>query len=287
MLPVKKLILASAALLVTCAAAADQPNPRGTSCNQLYQLQAIGGLKGALQSAVGTSGNGGFSLNMWATLVANDGTVCAVVFSGQNYRSQWLASRVISAQKANTANGLSLDGFAISTANLHAAVQPGGSLFGLQFSNPVDPEVAYNMINGQPDDPSTFGMPNDPMIGRVVGGVNVFGGGLALYSNGTKVGAIGVSGDTSCTDHYVAWEVRHALKLDGFNGTVAGPNKIVTNDALRPDNIIYDFPSASTPPTVQGNVGVSPSGWGHPQCSAAGAVIQNLPSSLPNQNTRP
>jgi hypothetical protein len=30
----------------------------------------------------------------------------------------------------------------LSTANLYSAVQPGGSLYGLQHSNPVDPEVA-------------------------------------------------------------------------------------------------------------------------------------------------
>jgi len=32
---------------------------------------------------------------------------------------------------------------ALSTANLYSAVQPGGSLFGLQESNPVDTKVAY------------------------------------------------------------------------------------------------------------------------------------------------
>jgi hypothetical protein len=47
--------------------------------------------------------------NMWATIVAADGTVCAVAQTGSdNLQSQWLLSRVISAQKANTANGLSL-----------------------------------------------------------------------------------------------------------------------------------------------------------------------------------
>jgi len=39
--------------------------------------------------------------------------------------------RVISAQKANTANAFSLPQLALSTANLYSAVQPGGSLFGL------------------------------------------------------------------------------------------------------------------------------------------------------------
>ena len=153
-----------------------------------------------------------------ATIVAEDGTVCAVAHTGaDNLQSQWLASRVISAQKANTANSLSLGqndggtnaGLALSTANLWAAVQPGGSLFGLQHSNPVDPAVAYKGPS------SKFGKSNDPMVGKLIGGVNVFGGGLALYNEaGDRVGGVGVSGDTSCRDHMVAWETRHNLGLD-------------------------------------------------------------------------
>ncbi len=73
---------------------------------------------------------------MWATLVNRDGVVCAVAFSGANRNSQWPGSRVISAQKANTANAFSLDTLSLSTANLYSAVQPGGSLFGLQESKP-------------------------------------------------------------------------------------------------------------------------------------------------------
>src|SRR5882724_6512741 len=95
----------------------------------------------------------GLDFNMWATLVSRDGTVCAVAFSGDAYTAQWLGSRVISAQKANTGVDFSLskplpstvfpNGLALSTANLYSAVQPGGSLFGLQESNPVDPGLAY------------------------------------------------------------------------------------------------------------------------------------------------
>src|SRR5664280_661925 len=47
--------------------------------------------------------NGGFGLNMWATIVDRDGVVKAVVFSGRERGDQWPGSRVISAQKANTA----------------------------------------------------------------------------------------------------------------------------------------------------------------------------------------
>src|SRR5690349_12410052 len=111
-------------------------------------------LSKALNQAVSDE-TSGLNLHMWATIVGRDGTVCAVAFSGSSVGAQWLASRVISAQKANTANSLSLDsssssngsgapnGLALSTANLYSAVQPGGSLFGLQESNPVDTGVAY------------------------------------------------------------------------------------------------------------------------------------------------
>lgn len=186
---------------------------------------------------------------MWGTIVAEDGTVCAVAHTGDdNLQSQWLASRVISAQKANTANSLSLGnndgganaGLALSTANLWAAVQPGGSLFGLQHSNPVDTSVAYKGPT------QNFGRHNDPMVGNLIGGVNVFGGGLALYdAGGDRVGGIGVSGDTSCRDHMVAWETRHNLGLDFVT---TGVNS--ENDPDRPDNIIFDVTNA----------------FGHPNC---------------------
>src|SRR2546426_906729 len=61
-------------------------------------------LHAALQAVVGAGGNGGLSNDMWATVVNRDGVVCAVAFSGGNRGEQWPGSRVISAQKANTAN---------------------------------------------------------------------------------------------------------------------------------------------------------------------------------------
>src|SRR5690242_20968826 len=60
-------------------------------------------LKAALISAV-TTETSGLNLNMWATIVDRDGNVCAIAYSGNTRGSQWIGSRVISAQKANTAN---------------------------------------------------------------------------------------------------------------------------------------------------------------------------------------
>ncbi|UCH24823.1 MAG: heme-binding protein [Trueperaceae bacterium] len=219
-------------------------------------LPSFEDLRAALSTVVAEE-NGGFGLYMWATVIDRDGVVTAVAFSGEHRGDQWPGSRVISAQKANTANAFSLPGLALSTANLFTAVQPGGSLFGLQHSNPVDTEVAYR-------GPShNIGIVNDPMVGGKIGGVNVFGGGLALYAtDGTLVGAIGVSGDSSCADHNIAWKVRSALDLDNVPGGVSP-----TGD----DNIVYDITD-----------GVSASGWGHPECATgATEIANNLPTTHP------
>jgi hypothetical protein len=142
-------------------------------------------------------------------------------------------------------------GLALSTANLYSAVQPGGSLFGLQESNPVKTEAAYKGPS------SNFGLANDPLVGEKIGGVNVFGGGLGLYAGGQKlVGAVGVSGDTSCADHNIAWRVRKNLGLDHLKG-VNG----VSGDADRPDNIVFDIVANPT-----GGTGLSAGGFGHPSC---------------------
>jgi len=259
------LAVASAALCGTSVVHADDDarSDGGSLSSQCAGLPGYAVLKTALTAARHAS-NGGFNLDMWGTVVNRDGVVCAVAFTGQTRGDQWPGSRVISAQKANTANAFSLPGLALSTANLFSAVQPGGSLFGLQASNPVDTTVAYR------GPASDFGSGRDPMVGRRVGGVNVFGGGLALYANynGNRIliGAIGVSGDSSCADHNIAWRTRHNLALDHVPGGVSG-------DAARPDNIVYDI----TPQPGQ-QEGTSASGWGHPECSsAATAAAATLP----------
>jgi uncharacterized protein GlcG (DUF336 family) len=219
-------------------------------------------LQQALKDAT-NAWNGGFALDMWGTVVNRDGVVCAVAFTGGDRGDQWPGSRVISAQKANTANAFSLPGLALSTANLYSAVQPGGSLFGLQESNPVNTDVAYG------GSPKNYGQSNDPMVGGRIGGVNVFGGGLALYnSTGKLVGAIGVSGDTSCADHNIAWRTRNNLNFDFVPHT-----NIISGDATRPDNIRFDItPQAGQMP------GISASGWGHPDCPHVAPLALPLPA---------
>jgi hypothetical protein len=108
-----------------------------------------------------------------------------------------------------------------------------------------------------------------PTSGERIGGINVFGGGLALYAPGGKLmGGLGVSGDSSCADHNIAWRTRDSLDLDSVPAGVSG-------DASRPDNIVYDI----TPQPGQ-MPGVSASGWGHPACSgAATAIAASLPAA--------
>lgn len=208
-------------------------------------------LTDALRKSVKPSGgpsNGGFDNNMWASVVGRDGTVCAVAFSGRSWDEQWLGSRVIAAQKANTANAFSLKAVALSTANLYAGAQPGGFLYGIPSGQPSSADAAYA------GEAAKFGTTSDPMTGKRIGGVIVFGGGLGLYDGAGLRGGLGVSGDTSCGDHNVAWRVRQAL---GMDKVPAGPG------TLKTDGIVYDI----------GVTGFSSSGFGHPKCAAKEADV--------------
>ena len=208
-------LFALAAVAFGLVAASAQPVSAQNACAGLPTHAELKAAVTAARAAVNVAPNRGFNLPMWGSIVNRDGTVCAVAFTGSALGDQWPGSRVISAQKANTANAFSLNNLALSTAQLYPLVQPGASLFGLQESNPVDTSVAYH------GPASNFGQPNDPMTGQRIGGVNVFGGGLALYKNGQIVGAIGVSGDTSCADHNIAWQARKNL---GMNVTPTNDN---------------------------------------------------------------
>jgi uncharacterized protein GlcG (DUF336 family) len=241
---------------------------QGQQSSACASLPGFAALKIALAAATAAE-TSGLNNQMWATLVDRDGVVCAVAFSGVNRGAQWPGSRVISAQKANTANSFSLDassssngsgqpkGLALSTANLYSAVQPGGSLYGLQHSNPVDTGVAYAGPS------SSYGTSSDPMVGHKIGGVNVFGGGLGLYAKGHQlVGGVGLSGNTSCADHNISWRVRNLLGLDhlGASGSLPAVGG-VSGDPARPDNIIFDIT-----PNPNGGTGNSAGGFGHPTC---------------------
>lgn len=245
------LIVISAVLVPGIAAAQNSSNCSG--------LPDHARLKQALTEVVrgGPKANGGMPNQEWAAVVNRDGVVCQVVFSGPSRSTEWPGSRLIAAEKANTANAFSTQDFALSTGNLFAAAQPGQSLYGIV--SPANPAVAYA------GSPEQFGQTDDPMIGKPIGGVIVFAGGLPLYtSKGEVIGGLGVSGNTSCADHVVAWKTRHSLGLDAVPMGV-GPQQS--------DNLIFDIEN-----------GNSLSGFGYPPCKGgmpSKDIIEGLNKSFP------
>src|SRR5947209_11032552 len=249
----KILALLTLIAAVTGAALAQKPDKCG-------ELPDYNKLKNTLITVVkqGKEANSGLGNPEWAAVVNRDGIVCAVVFSGPDRSAEWPGSRLIAAEKANTANALSGPNFAFSTANLFTPSQPGQSLYSLTTS------ASANQLAAFAGPPEAFGQSNDPMVGKAIGGIIVFGGGLALYdAKGKIVGGLGVSGDTSCADHVVAWKVRHELGFDHVPyGVAPGQN----------DNMILDIQNGS-----------SASGFGHPSCKGGkppDEIIKQLPEKF-------
>lgn len=152
----------------------------------------------------------------------------------------WPGSRAIAIAKAETANDFSNNKLALSTANLYAATQPGGSLYGLNNSNPFNP--FFNAITT--DNASSPARGNG--VGFNPGGIITFGGGVALYGRDSEViGGLGVSGDSACADHAIAYKIRTVLKLGHI------PKGVGLNGS---DNILY----------APGNA--APTGFQHPHC---------------------
>jgi uncharacterized protein GlcG (DUF336 family) len=205
------------------------------SCNLSPSIVAQ--IQKQLPVVVGYSdANGGlFSPNrMWSAIVDRQGVLCSVVRSSPD---AWPGSRSIAIAKASTANDFSNNQLALSTAMLYSFTQPAnagpapggfpaGSLYGLNNSNPFNPEFQQQGTG----------------IRDVPGGIITFGGGVALYNNGQVIGGLGVSGDTACADHAIAFRMR---KLAGFDGTPSGAGA---------DNITYLA------------VGELPHDFGHPHC---------------------
>jgi uncharacterized protein GlcG (DUF336 family) len=247
----------AAVLLLSIAVAAPCLAQGKPDCPELPDAAR---LKTVVQGVVkeGAAKNGGMGNQEWAAIVNRDGVVCAIVFSGTTRGDQWPGSRVIAAEKASTANALSGRDYALSTANIYAASQPGQSLYSLATSAPPNPNAVFGP-------PASFGTPDDPMVGKAIGGIIVFAGGLPLYAaDGKIVGGLGLSGDTSCTDHIIAWKVRHQLHLDAVP---MGPSPDHN------DNLILDWQN-----------GASQSGFGHPSCKGGNesdAILRDLSKDFP------
>lgn len=143
---------------------------------------------------------------MWAAVVNRAGQVCAAAASRADPTQVWPGSQAIAKAKAYTANAFSLDSLALSTARLYTFTQPGHSLWSLGQSNLYEPRFL-----AAPDD-------SGKGAGKIQGGLIFFGGGEPLYQNGSIIGGLGISGDTSCADHEVAKLVRDAAGLNPPGG---------------------------------------------------------------------
>src|SRR5438477_8185514 len=163
---------------------------------------------------------------MWAAVVNRDGTTCAFATSTSDPSQVWPGSQAIAKAKAYTANAFSNDSTPLSTARLYTLVQPGHSLWSLGQSNPFNP-FFLSPPGGQRG------------TNQIAGGMIFFGGGVPLYSNGKIIGGLGISGDTSCTDHEIAKRVRTMAGLDPTGGAAK-------------DDILYPIDG--------------PSGFMHPVC---------------------
>lgn len=204
----------------------DDKDKNGKDC---HGLPGETQLRQFLVAAPGHGGNAGglfFGTRMWAAVVNRNGDVCAFTTSTTDPTQVWPGSQAIAKSKAYTANAFSLDTLALSTALLYTFTQPGHSLWSLGGSNLFDPEFLAP--------PSGHGGGRN----KIVGGQIFFGGGVPLYNNGKIIGGLGVSGDTSCTDHEIAKRVRDLANLNPPGG------KLV-------DDITYSFvdgPSVFTHP---------------------------------------
>jgi uncharacterized protein GlcG (DUF336 family) len=142
----------------------------------------------------------------WASVVNRAGEICATAVATDDPASAWPGSQAIAKAKAYTANAYSTDTSPLSTARLYTLSQPTHSLWGVAEPNPFKPECEV-----APAD-------MDDTDGKICGGSIAFGGGVPLYRNKTRVGGLGLSGDTACADHEIAKRIRHLAGLDPEGG---------------------------------------------------------------------
>jgi uncharacterized protein GlcG (DUF336 family) len=204
------------------AAAAQSEGPRqGAADASCRNLPAAGDLKKWLRQAPSEGGDAGglFSGKMeWASIVNRNGEICATSVATDDPASAWPGSQAIAKAKAYTANAYSTDSLPLSTARLYTLTQPGHSLWGVAQPNPFSPTCLESPVDAAKTD------------GKVCGGSIAFGGGLPLYKGKTKVGALGVSGDTACADHEIAKRIRHLANLDPEKGQFADDIVFVSAD---------------------------------------------------------
>jgi uncharacterized protein GlcG (DUF336 family) len=204
-------------------AAGDQSRgPRtGAAPARCRDLPSASDLKEYLRRAPAEGGEAGglFSGKMeWAAIVNRSGEICATAVATDDPASAWPGSQAIAKAKAYTANSYSTDTLPMSTARLYTLSQPGHSLWGVSQPNAFNPECLETPENAGTTD------------GKLCGGMIGFGGGVPLYRGRTRVGGLGVSGDTACADHEIAKRIRHVAQLDPEKGQLADDITYATVD---------------------------------------------------------
>lgn len=197
------------------------------TCNDLPSASE---LQQAMRDAATIPNAGGLfgGARMWGAVVNRNGEICRYVTTTEDPTQVWPGSQAIAKAKAYTANAFSLDTLALSSAMLYTFTQPGHSLWSLGQSNLWHPALTA------PPGGQGGG------VGQIGGGLIFFGGGVPLYRGGKVIGGLGISGDTSCTDHEIAKRTRDGLGLNPPGGATA-------------DDIVYSPPDA-------------PSVFAHPKC---------------------
>jgi uncharacterized protein GlcG (DUF336 family) len=179
-------------------------------CQGLPNEAALKGFLGSAPSSGGDAGGLFHGERMWAAVVNRDGEFCAAATSTGDPTQVWPGSQAIAKAKAYTANAFSLDTLPLSTAQLYTFTQPGHSLWSLGQSNLFESKFLAP--------PSGQGGGKE----QIAGGLIFFGGGVPLYNgDGKIIGGLGISGDTSCTDHEIAKRVRDLASLNPSGGSTA------------------------------------------------------------------
>lgn len=191
------------------AADLNRPPQSGGAKSTCGDLPSADDLRQWLRAAPGVEGEAGglFSGKMeWGTIVNRHGEICVTAVATDDPASAWPGSQAIAKAKAYTANAYSTDDAPLSTARLYTLTQPGHSLWGVAEPNPFRSDCLVS-----PTDASAT-------RGKICGGSIAFGGGVPLYKGKTRVGGLGISGDTACADHEIAKRVRHLAQLDPEKG---------------------------------------------------------------------
>ncbi len=197
--------LTTAGLLLALGAFADE-HGNHSPCSGLPSASDLAKLLIAAPTAGGEAGGLFHGSRMWGAVVNRDGAICSFAASTSDPSQVWPGSQAIAKAKAYTGNAFSLDSLALSTAMLYTFTQPGHSLWSLGQSNPFN---------------SQFLAPTGGQGGgknQIAGGLIFFGGGVPLYAGGKIIGGLGISGDTSCTDHEIAKRVRDLAGLNPPGG---------------------------------------------------------------------